>query len=150
MNKKQIYLIAIVVLVVAFALMFLFQMKDKNKSEIKLNKTQITCYEGALYFLRLESNITHSQLNVQTARCNDQSLYYQVELTGTYFEDEAHEISKPIYYQRIAGGTAASGQDSYSEVCLIIGDQTIVSEIRTGREMNYQSKARCSWQTKLP
>jgi len=153
MNKKQIYLIGVIIIVIAIALMFLLQGINKNKSEVKLNKTQIECYEAILYFLRVDSNITHSQLNVQTVRCSQSypDNYYQTELTGTYFEDENHELPpKSIYYQRIAGGMAASGQDSYEEVCLVIGNQTTISEIKVGREMNSVGRARCSWQTKLP
>jgi hypothetical protein len=155
LNKKQIYLIGIIILVVAVAVIFLLQglnidKKSSSANEIQSNKEQIECYNNLLYFLLSGQNISSDQLNVQSVRCSSQFPYSQYELNGTYFEDANHDISKHIYFYEIRGGMAPSGADGYYEVCLIIGDEIIKSGIWTGSKSNYQGESRCSWQKTLP
>jgi hypothetical protein len=158
MNKKQIYFLVFIILIVVIFLALLLNGISKSKVSsnelVNLSENQIECYENLLYHLEVDQNITRDHLNVQHVNCmsafTDKN-YLQSELTGTYFEDENHESPPELFYfYELGGGMAASGADTYYEVCLIIGDETIRSEILTGRNLNFVGKSTCSWKTKLP
>ncbi len=150
-NRKILFIVAGIVIMALLAAILIKCLLPQKSSYIKLDEDKIECYENSLYFILNDANITADELNVQNVRCLQEMPYGQWEMTGTYFEDDDHSKEPtPFYFQEIRGGMAASGADGYYEVCLIINNTKIVSKIETGREMSYQSPARCLWQSKLP
>jgi|SRR3989344_3608738 len=152
MKAKNILFAIIGIFIIAIIIFVSIKYLQLQKSSsIELNEEKIECYENAIYFIFNDANITSDELNVQNVRCSKEAAYSQWEMIGTYFENNDHSKEpKPFYFQEIRGGMAASGADSYYEVCLIINNQNIISKIETNRDMNYKSPARCSWQSKLP
>ncbi len=150
-KRKILFVVAGVLVIVILAAISIKYLLPQKSSYIKLDENKIECYENSLYFIFNDANITADELNVQNVRCLQDMPYGQWEMTGTYFENDDHSKEpKPFYFQEIRGGMAASGSDGYYEVCLIINNTKIISKIETGRNMNYQSPARCAWQSKLP
>ncbi len=136
----------IILILLVFSLMLL-----QKPVYLSLDEETIECYENAIQFLAEDANITSNEINVQNVRCSQEGYYSQWELIGTYFENNDHSKDpKPIYFHEIRGGTAASGADSYYEMCLIINNKIRISKIEIGREMIYKSPGRCFWQTQLP
>ena len=115
----------------------------------ELNKDKIECYDDAVYFLLVDANISYNNINVQSVRCMQKQPYGQWELNGTYFAQDDRSDGKQFFFHEMRGGMAASGQDTYYEICLIIDNNTVISKIETGRDLNYQGSARCAWQTNL-
>ncbi len=149
--KNSLFTIIGIVIIATLILVSIKYLPPQKSSSIELNEEKIECYENAIYSIFNYANITADKLNVQNVRCSQEIPYSQWEMTGTYFENNDHSTEpKPFYFQEIIGGMAASGADSYYEVCLIIDNQNIISKIEAGRDRNYKSPARCSWQSKLP
>ena len=92
-------------------------------------------------------NISSKYLQIDKEKCESKGHFYQIELIGKYIEKGE---SKSMYFHSISGGMAASGSDTYNEICLIIGGVERISNIRKGVQLVYQGPARCTWQSKLP
>jgi hypothetical protein len=150
-KKKSLLLIAGIIIIAALLIVSARYLLSSRSSYIVLDGNRIECYENALYFIQNDANISSDALNVQSVRCLQKQSYEEWEMTGTYFENDDHSGQpKPFYFQEIRGGMAASGADTYYEVCLIIDNQEVISKIETGRNLDYQSQAKCVWQTRLP
>ena len=150
MKKSKILVIFLVIVAIGLFLVLAKYFMSQESSSIQLNQKDIECYKDTLYFIFNDANISADELNVQNVGCSQEKAYGQWEMSGTYFENNDHSKEpKPIYFQEIRGGMAASGADSYYEVCLIINNQSIISKIATGRNLDIKSSARCLWQSKL-
>lgn len=150
-NRKILFTILGIAIIGVLVLISIKYLPPQKSPPIELNEEKIECYENMLYFIYNDANITADELNVQNVRCSQEEPYGQWEMTGAYFENnDRSKEPKPFYFQEIRGGDAASGADGYYEICLIIGNQDVISQIAAGRYMNYKSPARCSWQPKLP
>ncbi|MFA4887290.1 MAG: hypothetical protein WC595_03690 [Candidatus Nanoarchaeia archaeon] len=141
--RTLLFLFALLLLLTACA----GEIQDANP-KMAPQENQVQCKENALYSIVNYANITADKLNIQNTKCSSQNYYHQLEATGTYLDN--NQQPKTLYFQAITGGMAASGADTYFEICLIIANQKIISEIKTGRSLTYQSPARCTWQTTLP
>ena len=155
-KKSGLLLIGICVILLVTLLFIKYQTPEKSPY-LELNAEQIRCYTDSLYSIFTSANITSTKLNVQRVRCaregssEQQIPISQLEMSGTYFEDDDHsQEPKSFYFHEITGGMAASGADEYYEVCLLIDGKPIISKIETGRNLEYRSPARCGWQLKLP
>ncbi len=148
---NKILIVVIAVIIIITGLFFLIKTPQEESTYINLNEEKIECYENAVLGLFLAANITSDELNVQNVRCSKGELaYVQREINGTYFENNDHSKEpKSFYFHQIVGGVRSSGADTYSELCLIIENKIVISEIKTGRNLEYQSPARCSWQERL-
>jgi hypothetical protein len=150
-KKKRLFLVIGFIVVAALLIVSARYLLSARSSYITLDENRIECYENALYFMLNDANISSDALNVQSVRCLQKAPYGEWEMRGTYFENDDHSKEpKQFYFQEIRGGMAASGADTYYEICLIIDNQKLISKIETGRNLNYQFPARCAWQPRFP
>ncbi|HIH54831.1 hypothetical protein J4399_07030 [Candidatus Woesearchaeota archaeon] len=136
-------------LAIAFGILviLLLIIVTRSQSNVVLDQEQTLCYENAIYDLS-EMNLSREGLTITEIKCEQQDHASQMLLTGYY--SNYPDTKESIFFQRIAAGWAASGDDTHYEVCLIIGNKTVISKIETGRELTYQSEARCKWQNSIP
>jgi hypothetical protein len=138
MGSTKINILAVLAVILIFVVLFSVKGIDRNDK----------CYKEAMHFLLVDGNLTADTVNINSVRCSDEFPRGQWELKGTY-SGNGQTPGKPFYFQEIRGGMAASGSDTYYEICLIIGNETTISKIETGRGMVYRSPASCTWQNSL-
>jgi len=97
---------------------------------------------------RFNINIPANSIKIESQRCSVKVPYRQVELKGKYADNNGESHS--YYFLMVFGGMAASGSDSYNEICLNIDDKNEILRIEKGAQLTYLGPAKCRWQSNYP